>query len=94
MARQLTKMATSDSVTNSPDASAHAGRPEQEEIALLAYSHWHARGCPLGSPEDDWFRAEREIQAGKSPAGSDYGQENRGLRRRVSAEKSAAIAAG
>ena len=46
------------------------------------------------SPEDDWFRAEREIQAGKNPAGSDYGQENRGLRRRVSADKSAAIAAG
>ncbi len=33
----------------------------QERIALLAYSYWEARGRQGGSPEEDWFRAEREI---------------------------------
>ena len=32
-----------------------------ERIALLAYSYWERRGCSGGSPEEDWFRAEREI---------------------------------
>jgi len=36
--------------------------PEHEEIALLAYFYWEARGRPAGSPEEDWFRAEEEIR--------------------------------
>ena len=35
---------------------------EHEEIARLAYSFWEQRGCPQGSPEEDWFRAEEEIR--------------------------------
>jgi hypothetical protein len=31
------------------------------DIARLAYSLWEARGCPGGSPEEDWFRAEQEL---------------------------------
>src|ERR1700679_1785095 len=27
------------------------------EIAALAYELWQARGCPAGSPEEDWFQA-------------------------------------
>lgn len=34
---------------------------EYDEIALLAYSYWEARGCPYGSPDEDWFRAERDL---------------------------------
>ena len=37
-----------------------------EEIARLAYANWEARGCPHGSPDADWFRAEEEIRRGKS----------------------------
>jgi hypothetical protein len=33
------------------------------EIAALAYEHWQARGCPHGSPEEDWFRAAEELRA-------------------------------
>ena len=33
----------------------------REKIALLAYTYWVQRGCPGGSPEEDWFRAEREL---------------------------------
>jgi hypothetical protein len=40
-----------------------ASDPEiNEKIAILAYRLWHERGCPLGSPGEDWFRAERILQ--------------------------------
>ena len=35
----------------------------QEERALRAYRLWEERGCPIGSPEEDWFRAEEEIRS-------------------------------
>ncbi|MFN3324917.1 MAG: DUF2934 domain-containing protein [Bryobacteraceae bacterium] len=34
----------------------------EEEIARLAYSYWEARGYTGGSPEEDWYRAERELR--------------------------------
>ena len=30
-------------------------------IAALAYSYWEVRGCPDGSAEEDWYRAEAEL---------------------------------
>jgi hypothetical protein len=35
---------------------------DQEEVARLAYSYWLARGCPEGSAEEDWLRAEGEVR--------------------------------
>ena len=35
--------------------------PAEDQIAALAYGFWVARGCPEGCPEEDWFRAEREL---------------------------------
>ena len=32
-----------------------------DQIARLAYSHWEGRGRPVGSPDIDWLRAEREL---------------------------------
>jgi len=32
-----------------------------DEIAALAYQLWNERGCPAGSPDEDWFRAEAEL---------------------------------
>jgi hypothetical protein len=32
-----------------------------EQIAALAYTLWQERGCPEGSAEEDWFRAEKEL---------------------------------
>jgi len=31
------------------------------EIEKLAYRFWEERGRPFGSPEVDWFKAEREF---------------------------------
>ena len=36
---------------------------EFEQVRLLSYQHWQARGCPFGSPEVDWFQAEGEWRA-------------------------------
>jgi hypothetical protein len=33
------------------------------EIAELAYELWEARGCPHGSPEDDWYLAATKLRA-------------------------------
>jgi len=39
---------------------------EHKRIARLAYSYWEARGRRLGSPEEDWFRAEEELRRRKA----------------------------
>jgi hypothetical protein len=33
-----------------------------EEIAALAHELWQARGCPAGSPDEDWFHAVRQLR--------------------------------
>ena len=42
--------------------------PAEQDIAKLAYALWEARGCPVGSPEEDWFRAEAELKTAPSAA--------------------------
>jgi hypothetical protein len=34
---------------------------QHQQIEKLAYQLWKERGRPLGSPGDDWFRAEQEL---------------------------------
>ena len=36
--------------------------PQESEIAIAAYYLWVNRGCPAGSDQDDWFRAEAELK--------------------------------
>jgi hypothetical protein len=31
------------------------------EVREQAYSCWQERGCPAGSPDEDWLRAERGL---------------------------------
>ena len=38
-----------------------------ERVCERAHELWMERGCPEGSPEEDWFMAEREIM-GPKPA--------------------------
>jgi Protein of unknown function (DUF2934) len=37
------------------------GESRHEFVARLAYQYWEGRGKPLGSPEVDWFAAERAV---------------------------------
>jgi hypothetical protein len=34
-----------------------------DDIAALAYELWQVRGCPDGSPEEDWFYAAEELRS-------------------------------
>ena len=36
--------------------------PTADEISARAYRCWHERGCPEGSPEVDWHRAQEELR--------------------------------
>ena len=43
----------------------HSQMPEtsmQENLEKLAYGLWQQRGCPYGTPEFDWFEAERKLR--------------------------------
>jgi len=44
----------------------HSGNELEEEegtkeLETLAYEYWKERGGPLGSPDEDWYRAEKEL---------------------------------
>ena len=63
MQRQLQKAFKSD---DGITALAETAEPQnREQIAALAHALWQARGCPDGTPDEDWFRAEREINGSK-----------------------------
>lgn len=49
--------------SSSESQTAENGQPatQQERIAQLAYALWQYRGCPIGSAEEDWLEAERQI---------------------------------
>jgi hypothetical protein len=41
-------------------------RKKHDQIAQRAYALWQAEGQPEGKHEEHWYRAAREIAAGKS----------------------------
>lgn len=59
MAKEATKQAAAPLV----QANSTGTGPAHEEIAVLAYSLWQARGYPEGTPEEDWFNAQRALEA-------------------------------
>jgi DUF2934 family protein len=34
-----------------------------DDIAVLAHELWQERGCPDGSPQEDWFRAAEQLRS-------------------------------
>jgi hypothetical protein len=38
------------------------GEDRHELVQKLAYQHWEQRGCPLWSPEIDWYAAEKTMR--------------------------------
>jgi hypothetical protein len=41
--------------------------PIDSEIAAAAYQLWLERGCPIGSDQEDWFRAEATVHLFRRP---------------------------
>ena len=56
MATQATRTAAASLSEESQAATLH------EQITALAHALWEARGCPEGSPEEDWFNAEAQLK--------------------------------
>jgi hypothetical protein len=42
-------------------------------VQKLAYQLWEKRGSPLGSPEIDWFAAEKTVRAYLLASGIELG---------------------
>lgn len=64
MAKQQNKVVSKSKSASADNLAARpvvVQEPDSYSIAVLAYQLWHARGCPDGSPEIDWFRAEEEL---------------------------------
>jgi len=66
-ARTATRILPSVLRINSKGESMENQEVDQTRIELVAYEFWVQRGCPIGSPEEDWFRAEQRLR-GEGPA--------------------------
>ena len=58
MANESQKIDGQERVELTPD---FLGEDRHEFLAKLAYQHWEERGMLIGSPEIDWFAAERTL---------------------------------
>ncbi len=45
------------------------GEDRHEFVAKLAYKLWEQRGRPFGSPDVDWFAAEKAVYASLAASG-------------------------
>jgi hypothetical protein len=50
-------------VKTDPVVIVRAHEAREEDILILAYKLWQARGCPEGSSQNDWFRAVEELKS-------------------------------
>jgi len=48
---------------SSSESTEHSSMSSSEQdVAVLAYHLWQARGCPEGSPEVDWYMAKEQLE--------------------------------
>lgn len=53
----MSKEATTNKLrTNRPEPPV-----DPEMVEAMAYQLWLQRGCPIGSDQEDWYRAEAEL---------------------------------
>ena len=59
---ERSKIVQEPTLINSEKTAGAAPRSVSDnEIAAFAYKLWQDWGCPTGSPDEDWFRAEAEL---------------------------------
>jgi len=49
------------------------GEDRHELVQKLAYQHWEKRGSPFGSPEIDWYAAEKAMHGYLLASGIELG---------------------
>ena len=58
--------ATQPALAPEPANQEAGSEPTHEEISARAHALWVERGCPDGSPEEDWLAAENELKSRKT----------------------------
>jgi hypothetical protein len=53
----------SQAVHGHTEAATRPAAFSHDEIAALAHKIWQARGCPEGSPQEDWFHAAEQLRS-------------------------------
>ena len=67
MASRALKIDPKKTTTSDPDVQPDRSETmEESAIAARAYECWKERGCPIGSDQEDWFRAEKELKTQKA----------------------------
>ena len=59
----MAQNATRTAVQNRGDSDSKETVISHSDIAALAYQLWQDRGSPIGSPEEDWYNAEQQLNA-------------------------------
>ena len=62
-ARRTKQSKSEDRVQRTKPLTDFYAEDRHELVQKLAYQHWEKRGSPLGSPEMDWFAAEKALRA-------------------------------
>jgi hypothetical protein len=62
-ARRTKQSKSEDRVRRTKPLTDFYAEDRHELVQKLAYQHWEKRGSPLGSPEIDWFAAEKALRA-------------------------------
>jgi hypothetical protein len=62
MASTAMKIEPDEILTSEPEVVPVTDAVDQNEIAARAYQLWCERGCPIGSDQEDWFKAESELK--------------------------------
>jgi len=64
IASRALKIDSKKRVTGEPEVGAgYSEALDKTSIATRAYELWQARGCPVGSDQEDWFNAETELRS-------------------------------
>jgi hypothetical protein len=66
----MSKQAKETRKTVGSQANRTVGNPDHDAVGKLAHELWQKRGCPVGSPQEDWFQAERALNGRKESSDS------------------------
>jgi hypothetical protein len=64
----MLKRQTTEILDKSGSSEPPTTNPEKKMVEALAYQLWLQRGCPIGSEQEDWLEAERQLRGVESMA--------------------------